>query len=349
MALAAPLELLFTVDEETGLGGALSLDASLLSGSRMLNLDTEEWNELYIGCAGGGGWQFERSLDTAAVGPERDCWAVSVKGLGGGHSGIQIHQQLGNAIKILGQFLGSVEGLQLATFDAGIAHNVIPREGEAVFTCPSGLEKDLQEALETLRVQSLSYLPEADSALEFSLTPGAAESALCVQDTVEVLDLMAVFPHGAQSYNLAQPADLVDSSINLAILRLNRGELFLQSSYRFFNELEVLPLKQSVNSLARVFDLAIIPVVGYPGWQPNFESALLREGISLHERLFGSTPAIKAIHAGLECGILKSKKPNTDILSFGPTIRGAHSPTERVKVDTVEPFWLLLTELLAQM
>ena len=344
-----PLELLFTVDEETGLGGALSLDASLLSGSRMLNLDTEEWNELYIGCAGGGGWQFERSLDTAAVGPERDCWAVSVKGLGGGHSGIQIHQQLGNAIKILGQFLGSVEGLQLATFDAGIAHNVIPREGEAVFTCPSGLEKDLQEALATLRVQSLSYLPEADSALEFSLTPGAAESALCVQDTVEVLDLMAVFPHGAQSYNLAQPADLVDSSINLAILRLNRGELFLQSSYRFFNELEVLPLKQSVNSLARVFDLAIIPVVGYPGWQPNFESALLREGISLHERLFGSTPAIKAIHAGLECGILKSKKPNTDILSFGPTIRGAHSPTERVKVDTVEPFWLLLTELLAQM
>ena len=140
-------------------------------------------------------------------------------------------------------------------------------------------------------------------------------------------------------YSLAQPADLVDISINLAELRLDRGRLFLESSFRFFNEEQSLPLQQTVLALASAFRLEAKPLAGYPGWQPDFESPLLERAAALHERLFGERPAVKAIHAGLECGILKGKKPDMDILSFGPTIRGAHSGTPSCG-NTVAATWI---------
>ncbi|MFK8050779.1 MAG: beta-Ala-His dipeptidase [Halioglobus sp.] len=344
-----PLELLFTVDEETGLGGALNLDGSMLSGTRMLNLDTEDWNELYIGCAGGGGWEFERHWENSPVSEDDEVWQLTLRGLAGGHSGIQIHQQLGNAIKLLGQCLASVDHVRLVSLEIGVAHNVIPREGFAVFSCPAGAGEQITAELARLREQMLSYLPKDDAGLEFELLPSAAESAISKSETKTVLDVLAAFPHGAQSYNLEQPADLVDISINLAIARLDRGKFFLESSFRFFNEVQSVPLQQSVLALAGAYDLKVTPSAGYPGWQPDFDSELLRNAVALHERLFDVTPAIKAIHAGLECGILKSKNPNTDILSFGPTIRGAHSPTERLEISTVLPFWGFLKALLAEL
>lgn len=344
-----PLELLFTVDEETGLGGALNFDAAMLSGTRMLNLDTEDWNELYIGCAGGGGWEFTRDFDTAPAAEQSEYWSVSIKGLGGGHSGIQIHEQLGNAIKLLAQFLQGVDSVQLASFSAGVAHNVIPREGLVLFACPAGEREALSSALEKLRDQWLAYLPEADHALELSLASADTTPVMSVADSNKIIQLVSLFPHGAQSYNLEQPADLVDLSINLANIRLAEGEFFLESSYRFFNDTQSVPLQQSVLALAQLFDLKVNITVGYPGWQPDFSSPLLAQASALHKTLFGSEPAVKAIHAGLECGILKSKKPDLDILSFGPSIRGAHSPTERVLIETVPPFWQFLTKLLAQM
>ena len=344
-----PLELLFTVDEETGLGGALNFDATMLSGSRMLNLDTEDWNELYIGCAGGGGWEFTRSYETAPVAGDAEVWSVSLSGLGGGHSGIQIHEQLGNAIKLLAQFLHGIDNVQLASFNAGVAHNVIPREGEVTFSCPAGQQEALSIALLELREQWLAYLPAADNGLELSLNTADNTGVLSVADSNKIIQLITMFPHGAQSYNLEQPADLVDLSINLANIRLAEGELFLESSYRFFNDTQSIPLQQSVLALAELFDLAVNLSVGYPGWQPDFSSPLLAQASALHKTMFGSDPAVKAIHAGLECGILKSKKPDVDILSFGPSIRGAHSPTERVLIETVPPFWQFLTKLLAQM
>lgn len=343
-----PLEILFTVDEETGLGGALNLDASMLSGSLMLNLDTEDWNELYIGCAGGGGWHFSRSFSEDDVGEELECWRLTLRGLAGGHSGVQIHEQLGNAIKLLGECLRDVSGLRLASVESGVAHNVIPREGVVEFAAPKGAGEALAASFETLRQQWLAYFPAADDGVELVLEPVALAQALDEVDSLRVLDLIAAWPHGAQAYSLQQPADLVDLSINLAVLRLRGGELFVESSYRFFNEAQSQPLQHSVLALARAFDLEVTPGVGYPGWQPDFSSPLLERGCVLHEKLFGHRPAVKAIHAGLECGILKSKLPEVDVLSFGPTIRGAHSPSERLKIDTVEPFWQFLTELLAE-
>jgi dipeptidase D len=341
-----PLELLFTVDEETGLGGALNLDPGLLSGQLMLNLDTEDWHELYVGCAGGGGWEFTRSFAIGPVPAEAGQWRLSLRGLAGGHSGIQIHEQLGNVIKLLGQCLQGIEGVQLALFDAGVAHNVIPREGVIGFAGPAELGDRLALRLQQLRQQWLAYLPASDAGLELELQPARFEGVISAAHSREILDLVAAFPHGAQAYSLAKPAELVDLSLNLAILRLERGALFLESSFRYFNEAQSLPLQQQVLALARVFGLAVKPLDGYPGWQPDFDSPLLERASALHEQLFGQRPAVKAIHAGLECGILKGKKPDMDILSFGPTIRGAHSPTERLQIDTVAPFWQFLTELL---
>ena len=213
-----PLELLFTVDEETGLGGALYLDASLLSGTLMLNLDTEDWNELYIGCAGGGGWHFARSFSEDPVAAELACWRLTLRGLAGGHSGVQIHEQLSNAIKLLGECLRDVPGLRLASVDAGVAHNVIPREGVVEFAVPAGTGELLAEKLEALRQQWLAYVPGADAGIELSLETAVLERALDEVDSLRVLDLIAAWPHGAQAYSLQQPADLVDLSINLAVL-----------------------------------------------------------------------------------------------------------------------------------
>ncbi len=345
-----PLELLFTVDEETGLGGALNLDASLLSGRVMLNLDTEDWNELYVGCAGGGGWEFRRQLDTEALAPNMQGWQLDLRGLAGGHSGIQIHQQLGNAIKLLGQLLaeGQALGLRLAGFRSGVAHNVIPREGTLELAFPAGEEVRLRELIDTLRQRWLGWLPGVDAGLTLELQETDVEQVLTPMAQTRLQQLLATFPHGAQSYNLEQPADLVDLSINLAVIELRNGALFLESSFRFFNDQESLPLQQQVLALADLFELDVSPNSGYPGWQPDFDSPLLALGRQTHQELFGSDPAVKAIHAGLECGILKSKKPDVDILSFGPTIRGAHSPSERLKIDTVEPFWQLLVALLGR-
>ena len=344
-----PLELLFTVDEETGLGGALRLDPSLLTGSRMLNLDTEEWEELYVGCTGGGGWEFTRSFATEQLPVAAQQWRLAIKGLAGGHSGIQIHQQLGNAIKLLGQCLHGLEGVQIASLDVGVAHNVIPREGVMEFACPQGVSEHLAARIEQVRQDALGYLPEADGQLAFELQPAVFSAALGAAESAEILDVIAAFPHGVQAYSLALGAELVDLSINLAMARLQQGAFLLESSYRFFNAQQSLPLQHAVLALARAYGLTVKEVVGYPGWQPDMHSPLLAQGCALHEKLFGSAPAVKAIHAGLECGILKGKKPDLDILSFGPTIEGAHSPTERLKIDTVKPFWRFLTALLAQM
>jgi len=344
-----PLELLFTVDEESGLHGALRLDQSLLRGTRMLNLDTEEWQELYVGCTGGGGWEFARTFATGTPPVAAQHWTLSIEGLAGGHSGIQIHQQLGNAIKLLGQCLQGLAGVQLAALDVGVAHNVIPREGSVSFVCSAPTSARLAARVAQIREQALGYLPLADGQLEFVLQAAAVDHVLAEPDSAALLDLLAAFPHGAQAYSLELGSALVDLSINLARVRLLQGEFFLESSYRFFNAAQSLPLQQSVLALARAFALTVKSVVGYPGWQPDMDSPLLAQARALHEQLFGTAPAVKAIHAGLECGILKGKKPDLDILSFGPTIRGAHSPTERLHIDTVEPFWRFLRELLAQM
>jgi len=347
------LELLFTVEEETGLYGASGLDASMLSATRMLNLDTEDWGEIYIGCAGGYGYEATRQLMPKLPKPGLKSWLVHLKGLSGGHSGVQIHEQLGNANKLLVEVLLDSSELtwQLSSFRGGVAHNVIAREASAVLMITEDELEQWQAKLESAKARWLSYLPEADQGLHwvFEAIEVAEPYVLTKADTESFLSLISILPHGAQSYSLKQPADLVDLSCNLAVVNVAEGELKILTSLRFFNEQQTLGLKQTIQRVFNEFHLAHKIILDYPGWNPNFDSQLVARTQVLAEKITGYPAELKAIHAGLECGILMSKKTDMDVVSFGPTIKGAHSPSERLLIETVEPFWNLVVALLGEL
>ena len=343
-----PLELLFTVDEETGLVGAMKLDSDLLTGTRLLNLDTEDWNELFIGCTGGAGWKISSNSDFCEEELD-DTFRLSISGLSGGHSGIQIHEQLGNSIKLACQYLLSIDDVRLGYFDAGIAHNVIAREAEVVFSTSNATYEELNKRLIELSDGWIEYLPSTDRGLVCKLTPAERILGLDKIDSARILNLIATFPHGAISYSTSSQKDLVDLSVNLSSVRLSDGDFLLEASYRFFRESQTLPLQQTITSLCNAFDMKCYSEAGYPGWAPDRNSELLAHGVDLHSRMFNFEPEIKAIHAGLECGILKGKMPNVDMLSFGPTIKGAHSPQEGLEIATVEPFWRYLTSFVEEL
>ena len=351
--LHPPLELLFTVEEETGLYGAAGLDASMLSATRMINLDTEDWGELYIGCAGGYGYQATRQVMPKLAKPGYKGWRLHLKGLAGGHSGVQIHQQLGNANKLLVELLQDARDLhwQLKSFKGGVAHNVIPREASAILLIDDGQLTQWQAKIDAATARWRSYLPAPDQSLQLLFEPVELSHPLVLgtADTEGFLNLISTLPHGAQSYNLNQPADLVDLSCNMAVIELADGELNIQTSLRFFNEQQAYGLKQSIACIFDAFHLSYKTILDYPGWNPDFASPIVARTKALAERITGEDVALKAIHAGLECGILLSKKPGMDVVSFGPTILGAHSPSERLLIDTVAPFWQLLVELLADL
>lgn len=345
-----PLELLFTTEEETGLHGAANLDAGLLSGRLMLNLDTEDWGELYIGCAGGYGYEAQRQIMMKRPRPGLALYRLHIKGLCGGHSGVQIHEQLGNANKLLTEVLVDATDLdwQLSRFRGGVAHNVIAREASVELMIHPDQIELWQERIELARERWLSYLPPADAGLTWVLEPVERDEPLVASasDAHMILNLLSVLPHGAQSYNLQQPADLVDLSVNLAVVQLDDDTLRIQTSLRFFNEYQARPLKQKLEALFETFQMGHHFILDYPGWNPDFDSALVARTRDIATKQLGEVPVLKAIHAGLECGILKSKKPDLDIVSFGPTIKGAHSPTERLEISTVEPFWTLVKGVL---
>jgi dipeptidase D len=346
-----PLELLFTVEEESGLWGASDLEESLLTGRRMLNLDSEDWGEFFVGCAGGRGWILRRDFERVEPAAGMEPWCLHLRGLAGGHSGIQIHQQLGSAIKLLGQWLREARdlGVRLVAFDGGTAHNVIPREASIRFLVPTGSGPGLEALNSRMLARWRSYLPEADAGLSLELEGAAAARPMAACDQAMFEQLLLLFPHGAISYNAGQPADLVDLSINLAVVRVDDAGFFLETTLRYFNEREAEALAQQVLAAGEWLECSVEKTIDYPGWQPDFESPLLALGLEAYDSLFGDRPAVKAIHAGLECGILKGKLAGCDILSFGPTIRGAHSPRERLEISTVEPFWQLLTGILERL
>lgn len=346
-----PLELLFTVEEESGLWGASELDAGLLTGTRMLNLDSEDWGEFFVGCAGGRGWQLRRPVARAPVSAGMVPMQLRLRGLAGGHSGIQIHQQLGNAIKLLGQWLAETRdiGVRLVDFDGGTAHNVIPREARLTFLAPGKAKSRLEVLNGRMVSRWASYLPAEDAALTLELGPGEPGEPLTAAEQARIEQLLLLFPHGAMAYSPAQPADLVNLSINLAVVRVDRDGLFLETTLRYFNRDEAAGLASQVLAVADWLGCELQETMDYPGWQPDFDSPLLALGKAAYRELFDADPAVKAIHAGLECGILKGKLGDCDILSFGPTIRGAHSPGERLEIGTVMPFWRLLTTLLERL
>ena len=344
-----PLEFLFTIDEETGLTGASELEASLVEGRQLINLDSEEEGILYVGCAGGG--ESRLTLDLVTVPPTiaTVTLAVALKGLKGGHSGCDIHLQRGNAIKLLSRLLWTAyldTPFLLASVEGGSAHNAIPREAFALIVVERESEDDVGAALQTdLDAVRTEYGP-ADPGMELSVDEADTPAAVWDQSTSEtVLSLLNALPHGvaAMSYDIP---DLVETSINLARVRPDGNHVTVSLSGRSSIDSALESLRRRVRALGVLAGARVDEDTPYPGWKPDLESRLLEIVKAVHTNEFGQEPGVKAIHAGLECGILGKKVPGMDMISFGPIIEFPHSPDERVQIASVGRFYRLLTATL---
>ncbi len=348
-----PLELLFTTDEETGLNGALGLETQYLKGKKMINLDTEEWGSLYIGCAGGIDYDFFKTLDLVDANKQWNRVKVNISGLVGGHSGCDIHEQRGNAIKLLVQALSELAkttSFQLETINAGRAHNIIPRDAFATIRIEEDAQLELRKTLGALEKEWLGFLPESDHNLkaEIEILPGGADKVLSETEKKKMLGLLTLFPNGAHSFDLHSKREVVSMSNNLAKVLILNGELYILSSLRFFDRGEVKRIENELDALGEIFGAKVSKNSEYPSWKPVRNNAILDTVKETYKELFGTEAKVTAIHAGLECGIIRDKIGPIDVVSFGPTITGAHSPDERVHIDSVEKFWDLFKAVLAK-
>lgn len=345
-----PIECLFTVDEETGLTGAFALKEGFMNGDILLNLDSEDDGELFIGCAGG--------ANTTAIYPfpkekAPQGWfffRVSVKGLTGGHSGDDISKNRANANKLLNRFLVQTMqkyGMRLADIEGGNLHNAIPREAHALCAVP-------MEYKEAVRVDLNIFISEIEN--EYSATePNLAmdlESEAPVEYVMEqkamerfLLSIYAVH-HGVYAMSQDIPG-LVETSSNLASIKVCDGTIKVVTSQRSSILSSRKDMSQMVSAAFILGGATVTTGKGYPGWKPNPSSEILKIAVESYKKLFGVEPKVKAIHAGLECGLFLQKYPSLDMVSFGPTLRGVHSPDERMLIPTVEKFWNHLLDILA--
>ncbi len=345
-----PVEALFTVDEETGLTGAFELGEGMLTGKYLLNLDSEDEGELFIGCAGG--------IDTIATfnytmvgAPKNYAWyRVDVSDLLGGHSGDDIDKGRGNANKCVARLMW--EGMQnyelrLGYFSGGNLRNAIPREAYAIFGIPARLKEEFESRFNIFAADLKEEMKYTEPNFKMTLN--------AMPDVDEVLDEKTQFglvysivgvPNGPVAMSFAMPG-LVETSTNLASVKFHpENRIVVTSSQRSSVESSKIYVMQMVDS---VFSLAGADVAhsdGYPGWAPNPESKLLEVTVNSYKNLFNATPKVRAIHAGLECGLFLEKYPELEMVSFGPTLRGVHSPDERLEIATVPKFWDLLLDVL---
>lgn len=344
------LECLFTVDEETGLTGAFALGKDFMKGDILINLDTEEEGEVYIGCAGGKGTVATFNYTKEAVPAGYFWFNVQVKGLNGGHSGSEIHKGLGNANKILNRYLwtlGRKYNLVLAEINGGNLHNAIAREASAVAGVPNNFKENVIVELNTLLPEIQAELKNIDPKLVMTVgSTDAPEFVIDQKTSTNLLNAIYACPHGVLGMSFEIP-ELVETSTNLASVKMKENNtIVVTTSQRSSTN----SLKDDAgNVINAVFTLAGAEVVhsaGYPGWKPNPESKVLSVAKESYKKLFGKEPEIMAIHAGLECGLFLEKYPHLDMISCGPTIREAHSPAEKVHIESVDKWWIFLLDIL---
>lgn len=345
-----PIQCLFTVDEETGLTGAFALKEGFMNGDILINLDSEDEGELFIGCAGGAGTTAQFPCPMTAAPEGYFFFRVAVKGLTGGHSGDDINKNRANANKLLNRFLVQLMekyDLRLCEIDGGNLHNAIPREAHAVCAVPM---KDK----ESVRVDLNVYLSEVEN--EFAVTePNLVMELESESPRAEVMEqeamkkfLLSLYAVHNGVYAMSQDIPgLVETSSNLASVKQRDGKIVVVTSQRS----SILSSRKDMSQMvAAAFLLGGAEVTtgdGYPGWKPNPNSEVLQIAVESYKRLFATEPKIKAIHAGLECGLFLEKYPSLDMVSFGPTLRGVHSPDERMLIPTVDKFWRHLLDVLA--
>ena len=344
------LEALFTVTEETGMVGAFGLDPHILKGDILLNLDSEDEGELYVGCAGGLDANISVDYKEENVPDNHETYEIEVKGLRGGHSGMEIILQRGNSNKILVCFLkAAIEkfGLRVAAIDSGGLRNAIPREGKAIVVVPAKHAAAFEKSVDTCEAIYKKEIEAVDPGL--SLTAKALKNrpakVLAADSQQKLLDAVYGCPNGVIRMSDSMKG-LVETSTNLARVVTENSKAQITCLLRS----SVDSAKEDLAAAMRaVFELAGADVRfegGYSGWKPNMNSPILHSMRETYKNLYGRTPEVKAIHAGLECGIIGGKYPNLDMISFGPTIRYPHSPDEKVEIASVEKFWHFLTETL---
>ncbi|MCA0132125.1 aminoacyl-histidine dipeptidase [Winogradskyella alexanderae] len=343
-----PLEALFTIDEETGMTGAKGLKGGILKGEILLNLDTEEDDEIGVGCAGGVDVTATRTYNEEHVTENYSAYKIEVKGLQGGHSGMQIHEGLGNANKIMNRLLHVVNKIvRVAEIDGGSLRNAIPRESVAVIVVDNNKEATVLSEIEalgqTIKHEYKSLEPELEILVSKTDLPEK------MMDTVAQNQLLhAVYAAHNGVYRMSPDiADLVETSNNIARVIVKDGNIKIGCLTRSSVESTKADL---ANALSASFELAGFSVElsgDYPGWAPNMDSDILKVMVPIYERLNnGAKPHVAACHAGLECGILGTNYPEMDMISFGPNIKGAHSPDERAQISSAQKYWTFVLEIL---
>ncbi len=347
-----PLEALLTINEEAGMTGAKGLQAGMLEGSLLLNLDTEEEGELYIGCAGGVDVSATLTYVHEAPDPDLSYLHLAVKGLKGGHSGIDIHRGRGNAVKLINRTLRHLRqklpSLRLATLTGGSLRNAIPREAFANIAVLPVDTARVHEELQSLQALYRQEFGTVEPNLQLSAAAIEAEPLLPEAFCERLQQTIAGCPHGV--FRMSSDFEgVTETSNNLASVLMDHHHIRLECLTR---GLKNSSRDEAADCVASVFYLAGADVeIGgqYPGWAPNKNSILLQSLTHLHEKVMGFTPKVQVIHAGLECGILGANYPHWDMISFGPTIRGAHSPDEAVNIASVAKFWEFLLATLAHL
>lgn len=345
-----PIECLFTVDEETGLTGAKALKEDFMTGEILLNLDSEDEGEIFIGCAGGKDTKALFHYQPVQAPADYQYFRIGVRGLNGGHSGGEIHKGLGNANKLLVRFLYLLKKdypFVLSEIDGGNLHNVIPREAHAIVGILPKDKESVRILLNRFTADIENELKQADPDVELWM-----ESVECPKEcidpetTLRLIYSLHACPHGviAMSHDLE---GLVETSTNLASVKMKEGHTILVgTSQRSSIESSKIAIANTVASVFLSVGAEVTQGEGYPGWTPNPDSKILKTARESYVRLFGKEPKIMAIHAGLECGLFLEKYPYLDMISFGPTLRDVHSPSERIRIHTVDLWWRHLLELL---
>ncbi len=343
-----PLEALFTVDEEEGMGGANHLETGVLQGKILLNLDSETWGEFCIGCAGGLDVTASRQHQVENIPTGWKTFQITVSGLRGGHSGVNIHEGRGNAIKLLIRLLNAVSkqlSIRISSLIGGTARNALPREASAVIAIAPANQDTMASLSQAYQATYRNELAGVDDGVTISIQETQASSVMSGTDQAVWLSSLNAAPHGVWRMS-PTIAGAPETSNNIGVVDIKPEKGFCIFMARSTIDSACEALADEIVSLFSLSGTKTEKENGYPGWEPHFDSPILATSMAVYEKVFGNKPSTHIFHAGVECGILKAKYPVLDALSFGPTVHNPHSPKESLEIDTVEKAWLLLKSIL---
>ncbi|MDF1571311.1 MAG: aminoacyl-histidine dipeptidase [Bacteroidales bacterium] len=344
-----PIEALFTTDEETGMTGAFGLKPGLLEGDILINMDSEGEGEMYVGCAGGIDINAEKGYQEEPAPTDLKAFRVQVKGLKGGHSGLDIPMGRANANNLIFRFLMQAEAdfsVRLAEAGGGDLRNAIPREAYAVVAVAADKVEEFKKFVNNYQTIYGREFAETEPDLAFSADQVELPvKVAAAADQYKLIRAVFATPHGVERMSASMPG-LVETSNNLAVVEFKDGKFAARCLTRSSVDSAKEATAWKIAAIYHLVDAEVSLEGAYPGWKPNMDSPVLQTSLDVYEKKFGKIPEIKAIHAGLECGLLGGVYPQLDMISFGPTIRFPHSPDEKVNIETVDKFWKFLVALL---